>query len=664
MGPSTKFQLISLFVVSVFTVRVSSSFPSKVDVRNPRLNRTTGRFMKIGGTTFQTIRSSNGNNHLVGITNGKSTGIGGILGAKESKAFGDSLRQGLRKVIPLASNVKHNNRISSTGKTLIRNNNFNSRQIQINQHGNSMRKGTGTGIVGNILKVGANAVNKMGNMQRNFAGQSTSGNRGRLNNVASKNGVGSANTQSGSATRVQQLSRSSNTNVQSKTPANNGGIHGKNTVRVSQAGNVRHSIKNVNQNTRQLRGQSLSARRGSGNTRGVSSTSTKGRIGSVRSSSGRTVSSPGSSNGRIAGVATNQNQNGVSWNNNAVNKRGSLLRKRISEGNVLRNSRNFNRNSGQSARQSQRFGNQQSGRFNAGQNRMTRISQRGGGHHPFQVSSGMQSNIRRRTGGLARGISNNGKRVVVQNGRRIIVSPSRSSLYQKRQETRQQQSRRQEIIDGDPVEGLENMDIDNIIGLASKIASVKLANSIISSFNGQEGTQQLSRFLIDSELDIVPELIVPVPKQAEQASTRRIVTMTRPASAVKQLQSPPVAKNQVTVASRGYGTPVLLQSNGDIQFSRVDQTGKEISSVTISKGKSKQIKKGNKVNAKSKTKPGNGTGTGTTPAGGASKQVPGEELEMEMETEGLSTTTIAATTKTKKPLLPPTTTVANSVIVS
>ncbi|XP_033724890.1 uncharacterized protein LOC117314903 [Pecten maximus] len=390
------------------------------------------------------------------------------------------------------------------------------------------------------------------------------------------------------------------------------------------------------------------------------------------------MSSPGSSNGRgVAISSNNQHQNGKVWNSKG-NTGNGFSKDKMSDGSMGMKNRQFN--SGQNTHQLARFNNRNSGRFQNGQNIMQQTSHRGGGggNPSFHVSSGMQSNIRRRNGGIPRGISNSGKRVVVQNGRRIIVSPSRFNMHRRRfQNTQQQQQQqpprqRQIRIIGDPLDGgLENMDIDNIIGLASKIASVKLANSVLSSVNGQEGTPQLSRFLINSELDIVPEVIVTAPRQVIRAPRRR-VTIKQQAPEVGQSRTPQTATTEIKVSPSGYGTPVLVRSGGVIQYSRVDQNGKEISSITISKGKqtnavnnANTVKTNNKQGTGSGTGTGAGTGSGNAANGGTSKQAPEGELEMEIE-EGVSTTitTIAASTKTSKPLLPPTTTVANSVILT
>ncbi|XP_060082833.1 putative uncharacterized protein DDB_G0286901 [Ylistrum balloti] len=617
--------------------RVSSN-ENGADVRNPRYNRTTARLMKTGGNSIQTIHSRNSNNHVVGITNGKTVGIGGVLGAKEGKAIGDSLRQGLRKALPFANNIKQNYRVPSTGKGVARKSNVNTRQTHSKKHVNTIRKNTVPGRA---------RTSAGSNLQRSIAAIPTSATRVRLNKMAGNSGAGSGNTKTGTETHSQKQMASGKAVV-------------KNAVRGSATGITR---KTANSKTRQARGPSV--RGASSKSRSGSSLSSNSR-GKSRSSSMRGDTSQGSSNGRNIAVATNSNQNGKIRNNSGNTR---FPRNQISDGNKGRNSRHFYRNNGQNFHNSARFDNGNSAGLMNGNNRMQTSQRR---YPSFHVTSGMQSNIRRRTGGIPNGISNSGKRVVVQNGRRIIISPSQYTMQQHSQNVPQQhQNQRQVRLVGEALEGgLESMDIDNIIGLASKIASVKLANSVLSSLSGQEGTPQLSRFLINSELDIVPELIVPASRQVIQAPRRprHIVTIKQNSPAVVQSPSSQV-RNEIKVAQSGYGTPVLVRSGGDIQFSRVDQTGTQISSVIISH-KIQNVNNPNKATTV-KTSPENGqnigtkTGTGNSANGGTSKQAPEPELEMEMEQEGLSTTTtIAPKAKTDKPLLPPTTTVANSVLVT
>ncbi|XP_069102772.1 uncharacterized protein DDB_G0283357-like [Argopecten irradians] len=651
-----RYRVIILCLFCLFIVRTSCAITNTVDGRSSRFNRTTVRQGNTGGNSIQTFHASNRNNHIAGITNGKSVGIGGIIGAKESKVIGNSLRQGLRKVLPFGNSIQQNSRVGTTVNNAVRKNNLITRQTKGKQHGKTMATG------GNRAGVG-NTGNKISSLQRKIVGRPSSITRGRSNKMVNINSSGQSNSGNGghgnaNSGGAQHLSR--NVQMHSKIGSANNLGHGKSTNHGSATGMVRNSKNTVHSKFRKTQGQTQAPRAIPSNTRSMTSNS---RGASQRTPNVRTMSSSGSSKGRSVSMSNTINHgNAGTSNGNTRTNMGRTNGLFHTNNGAIQHSRN-------------------SGRFNNRQNIIQRTPQRTAmGHSSFPVSSGMQSNIRRRNGGIPRGISSSGKRVVVQNGRRIIVSPSRFSMRRQHLQTSQQRQRQQQVqqqqirIVGDSLEGgLENLDIDNIIGLASKIASVKLANSVLSSVGGQEGTPQLSRFLINSELDIVPELIMTAPRQIIQAQSqveepsrrveqapRRIITINQRAPISIQSQSPQTATNELQVAPSGYGMPVLVRSGGAIQFSRVDQNGKEISSLTISKGKQTDtINNANSVkqNSKSTTATGNGNGNG-----GTSKQAPEKELEMEMEQEGLTTTT-PVPTKPTKPLLPPTTTVANSVIL-
>lgn len=605
----------------------------------------TGQGHSVVRRLTRMIRSPRSGVRTVGITNGQSIAVGGMLGPNESRAIGNSLRKGIRTAIPFGRNTKSGRAVLSP-TDIIRNVNY-----------RTSRRGASTGrnrIVKYIPKMRHRSIS--GDMLKLVTS-------GHVGNAVS--GIGSMmqtvrNTVKGTVRNVWKHigGKVSGRRTETKNVHSKGRVDGR-----------RHPQKVVNAGVRKygntiqgriIKGNVKQASAGQNIVRGTQSVDLRPKyksgpfIGvSSRGISDRGMTSIASSNRRLSPLAFSR---GIGMPANIKN--GLTVNDSGSAGKYVPSTKREQLDGTGSVR------NVPKRRYSAQSTMQSKFGRRE--QQPLPVSSGMRSSIRHIIGGIPSGLSNVDKSVIVENGRRILIHTSGNDLTSNERQLTPSYFQPVRVIDV-PVEGgLEHMDIENIIGLASQIASMKLANYMLSPLSGQNGTPQLSQFLIDSELDILPEIII-----SHQPEVSQKIKQDMSAQQVTQPESnvsvPRTVKHEVALSPSTYGTPVVVRSGGNIQFSNVNQSGDRISNIQITGSDQSGIGTGSAPTT------GNGNAQRGSPVTDKPKIVTGsvdiqgllEEVEFDFEEMIITekSTKAPSTKATPKIGIIPTTTAANSVLV-